>query len=121
LDQKKIDPETGRSQNPTEVGGLQEVVSEPRKNSLLFVAERKQEKISSMPPRRRDRKMLDPAVEREMCELRARIDAMETAQRCTVDAGDISEDEVKMKLEMKEKKLQSKMLRKNAYSGLLQE
>jgi hypothetical protein len=44
-----------------------------------------------MPPRRRDRPMPDPAVEREMRELRARLDAMETAQRRTVDAGDISE------------------------------
>jgi hypothetical protein len=46
-----------------------------------------------MPPRRRDRPMPDPIVEREMHELRARLDAMETAQRCTVDVGDISEDE----------------------------
>jgi hypothetical protein len=48
-----------------------------------------------MPPRRRDRPMSmpDPAREREMRELRARIDAMETAERCTVDVGDISEAE----------------------------
>jgi hypothetical protein len=46
-----------------------------------------------MPSRRRDRPMPDPAVEREMRELRARLDAMETAQRRTVDAGDISEAE----------------------------
>jgi hypothetical protein len=32
-------------------------------------------------------------VEREMRELRARLDAMETTQRCTVDTGDISEAE----------------------------
>jgi hypothetical protein len=44
-----------------------------------------------MPPRRRDRVMPDPTVEREMCELHARIDAMETTQRHTVDVGDISE------------------------------
>jgi hypothetical protein len=44
-----------------------------------------------MPSRRRDRPMPDPAVEREMRELRARLDAMETTQRCTVDTGDISE------------------------------
>jgi hypothetical protein len=46
-----------------------------------------------MPLRRRDRPMpmLDPAVEREMSELRARLDAMETAQRRTVDARNISE------------------------------
>jgi hypothetical protein len=47
-----------------------------------------------MPPRRRDRPMLDPAVEREMRELCARIDAMETAQRHTVDVGDINEVEI---------------------------
>jgi hypothetical protein len=41
--------------------------------------------------RRRDRPMPDPALEREMRELRARLDAMEIAQRRTVDVGDISE------------------------------
>jgi hypothetical protein len=44
-----------------------------------------------MPPRKRDRPMPDPAVEREMCELHARLDAMETTQRRTIDAGYISE------------------------------
>jgi hypothetical protein len=72
-----------------------------------------------MPPRRREREMPDPAVEREMHELRARLDAMETTQRHTVDAGDISEDESENEAENKEKKLQSKMLQKNAYSRLL--
>ena len=37
--------------------------------------------------------MSDPVVEREMHELRVRLDAMETTQRCTVEAGDISEAE----------------------------
>jgi hypothetical protein len=37
--------------------------------------------------------MPDPAVEREMRELRARLDAMETTQRQTVDVGDVSEAE----------------------------
>jgi hypothetical protein len=48
-----------------------------------------------MSPRRRDRPMPmpDPAREREMCELRARIDAMQTTQRRTVDARDINEAE----------------------------
>jgi len=46
-----------------------------------------------MLPRRRDRPMPDPAVEREMCELRARLDAMETTHRCIVDVGDISKVE----------------------------
>jgi hypothetical protein len=44
-------------------------------------------------PRRRDRQLPYPAREREMCELHARLDAMETTQRCTVDVGDISECE----------------------------
>jgi hypothetical protein len=47
-----------------------------------------------MPPRRRaERPMPDPAVEREMRELRAHLDAMETTQRRAPDAGDISEAE----------------------------
>jgi hypothetical protein len=46
-----------------------------------------------MPPRKRERPMPDLAVEREMCELCARLDAMERTQRRTVDAGDISEAE----------------------------
>jgi hypothetical protein len=70
-----------------------------------------------MPPRRRERAMPDPAVEREMHELRARLDAMETTQRHTVNVGISAKMREKMKLKMK--KLQSKMLRKNAYSRLL--
>jgi hypothetical protein len=35
--------------------------------------------------------MPNPALEREMRELRARLDAMETTQRRTTDTGDISE------------------------------
>jgi hypothetical protein len=42
--------------------------------------------------RRRDRPMPNPTMEREMRELHARIDDMETTQRRTVDAGDINED-----------------------------
>jgi hypothetical protein len=37
--------------------------------------------------------MPDPAVEREMHVLRARLDAMETAQRRTINVGDISKAE----------------------------
>jgi hypothetical protein len=51
----------------------------------------KRESFTAMPLRRRDRPMPDPTVEREMCELCARLDAMETTQRRTVDTGDISE------------------------------
>ena len=43
--------------------------------------------------RRRDRQLPDTAREREMRELRARLDAMEIAQRHTVGVGDISESE----------------------------
>jgi hypothetical protein len=66
--------------------------------------------FTAMPPRRRDRQTPDPPEEREMPrrrgrqlpeppgaremrELRARMDAMETTQRRTVGAGDISESE----------------------------
>jgi hypothetical protein len=49
-----------------------------------------------MPSRGRDRPVVIPnlAVEREMRELCARIDAMETRQRHTVDGGDITEAEI---------------------------
>jgi hypothetical protein len=69
------------------------VVSELRTSSLISVAERKEEHFTTMPQRRRDgpMPMPDPAREREMRELHARLDAMETTQRFTVDVGDISE------------------------------
>jgi hypothetical protein len=56
---------------------------------------REKRNFIAMPLRRRDRPMPmpDPTVEREMCELRARLDAMETTQRHTVNVGDISEAE----------------------------
>jgi hypothetical protein len=44
-----------------------------------------------MLPIRRERPMPDPEVEREMCELHARLDAIETTQRRIVDARDINE------------------------------
>ena len=44
-------------------------------------------------PRRREMKLPDPAREREMRELRAKIDAMEITQRNTIDVGDTSESE----------------------------
>jgi hypothetical protein len=46
-----------------------------------------------MLPRRRDRPMPDPIVGREMHELCAKIDAMKTTQRRTINTGDISEDD----------------------------
>jgi hypothetical protein len=47
-----------------------------------------------MPPRRRvDPPVANRAMEREMRELRARLDAMETTQRRAPDVGDVSEAE----------------------------
>jgi hypothetical protein len=66
----------------------------------LYIADRgserrKEKYFSAMLPRRRDRPVVmpDPAVEREMHELRARLDAMETTQIRTVDTADFSEAE----------------------------
>jgi hypothetical protein len=42
-------------------------------------------------PRRRGRQMPDPTIEREMHELCARLEDMETAQRRTTGAGDLSD------------------------------
>jgi hypothetical protein len=44
-------------------------------------------------PRRRGRQLPDPPGAREMREMRARIYAMEIAQRSTVDDGDINKSE----------------------------
>jgi hypothetical protein len=92
-----INPWHGFSEYPVWIsaqgsGVCVSVVSELRTNSFLSVAERKEENFTTMLPRRRDTQMPDPAVEREMCELRAKLDAMETTQRRIVNVGDISED-----------------------------
>jgi hypothetical protein len=58
--------------------------------------------VSSMPPGRRDRKIPDPAVEREMRELCAMLDAMETTQRHTAGVGDINEAESENEAENEE-------------------
>jgi hypothetical protein len=51
--------------------------------------------VSTMPPRRRvDPPVANRAMEREMRELRARLDAMETTQRRAPDVGDVSEAEM---------------------------
>jgi hypothetical protein len=62
-------------------------------NNFFNFCSREKRNFSSMPSRRRDRPMIDPTVEREMRKLGARLDAMETAQRCTVNVGDVSEAE----------------------------
>jgi hypothetical protein len=63
-------------------------------------------------PRRRGRQMPHPAMEKEMCDLRARLEDMEIAQRCTVGVGDLSDSKVKLRL--KKKKLQPQMQQTNA-------
>jgi hypothetical protein len=79
----------------------------------------KEKKKFTMPPRRRDRKtpdqsedremsrrrgrqMANPAMEREMCDLRARLEDMETTQRCTVNVGDLSDSESEIEVEHEE-------------------
>jgi hypothetical protein len=69
------------------------VVSEPKTNSLLSTVERKEEFYSHAIEKKR-KAIPDLAVEREMGELHAILDAMEIAQRRTVDVGDISEVEI---------------------------
>jgi hypothetical protein len=52
------------------------------------------EKVSTMPPRRRaEPPVANRVVEREMRELHARLDAMETTQRRAPDVGDVSDAE----------------------------
>jgi hypothetical protein len=72
-----------------------------------------------MPPRRRDRQTLDPpedkemsrrrgrqmidsTMERKMHDLRARLEDMETSQRRTVSAGDLSDSESEIEVEHEE-------------------
>jgi hypothetical protein len=50
-------------------------------------------------PRRRGRQMPDPAMEREMRDLRARLEDMETTQRRTAGAGDLSDSESENEVE----------------------
>jgi hypothetical protein len=61
------------------------------------------EQIETMPPRRfQERPMPDPSVKREMTELHARFDAMETSQRRIVYTGDISQAEIENAARSKE-------------------
>jgi hypothetical protein len=52
--------------------------------------------------RRRGRKMTNPAMEREMCDPRARLEDMETTQRCTVSARDLSDSKSEIEVEHEE-------------------
>jgi hypothetical protein len=53
-------------------------------------------------PRRRGRQMKDPSMEREMRDLRARLEDMETAQRRTISAGDLSDSKSEVEVEREE-------------------
>jgi hypothetical protein len=52
--------------------------------------------------RRRGRHMADLAIERQMCDLRARLEDMETVQRRTASAGDLSDSESEVEVEHEE-------------------
>jgi hypothetical protein len=52
--------------------------------------------------RQRGRQMTDPTIEREMRDLRARLEDMETSQRRTASAGDLSDSESKFEAEHEE-------------------
>jgi hypothetical protein len=66
---------------------------------------RRRDKQTPDPPedremsRRRGRQMPDLAMEREMCDLRARLEDMEIAQRCIVVVGDLSDFESEIEAE----------------------
>jgi hypothetical protein len=53
-------------------------------------------------PRRRGRKMNDLAMEKEMRDLRTRLEDMETTQRHTVSVGDISDSKSEIEAEHEE-------------------
>jgi hypothetical protein len=52
--------------------------------------------------RRRGRQITDPAMEKEMRDIRARLKDMETAQRCTVSARDLSDSKSEIEAEREE-------------------
>jgi hypothetical protein len=52
--------------------------------------------------RRKGREMTDPVMEREMRDLRARLEDMVAAQRCTANAGDLSDSESEIEVEREE-------------------
>jgi hypothetical protein len=70
--------------------------------------------------RRRGRQMTDPVMEKEMCDLRARLEDMETTQRCTVNVGDISDFESEIEDEHEEE-VAAEEQQTNASLELLQE
>jgi hypothetical protein len=55
-----------------------------------------------MPPRR-ERQVQNPEMERQICDLRARLEDMEAVQRCTVSAGDLTDFEGEVEFEQQGK------------------
>ena len=51
---------------------------------------------------RRGRQVTNPEMERQMCDLQARLEDMETAQRRTASAGDFSDSEDEVEVEREE-------------------
>jgi hypothetical protein len=49
--------------------------------------------------RRRGRQINDPTIERQMRDLRARLEDMETMQRCTSSVGDLSDSDSEIEVE----------------------
>jgi hypothetical protein len=49
--------------------------------------------------RRRGRQINDPTIERQMRDLQARLEDMETTQRCTTSAGDLSDSDSEIEAE----------------------
>jgi hypothetical protein len=77
---------------------------ESEKENLSHATRRRDRKTPNSPedreiPRRRGRHMPDLAMEREMCDIRARLEDMEIAQRRRVDAGDLSDSESENEVE----------------------
>jgi hypothetical protein len=83
--------------------------------SLLSVAERERKftmlprrrNVQSPDPeerevRRRGRQVMNPEMERQMRDLRVRLEDMETAQRRTASAGDLSDSEIEIEAEREE-------------------
>ena len=68
--------------------------------------------------RRRGRKVTNPEMERQMRDLRARLEDMETTQRHTVGARDLSDSDSEIEAE-REEKLQPKMHQMSDRSKLL--
>jgi hypothetical protein len=62
-------------------GGLHQLWYQSIEQILCFLQQREKRNFTAMPPRRRERPIIDPVVEREMHELRAKLDSMETKQR----------------------------------------